>query len=239
MTTATTLIQNALETIGLLPENQPIPSWHGERGLVRLNDMLDAWATDGLYASTTADAVLTDIAGRATITIGPTGTLVWPTIPVRIEHAFIRSGTFDYPIEIIDAAAFAAINDKSQGSTYPSAAYYDGVGTITFYPVPSNGDIHLGIGSTIREFATLTTSYTLAAGARKAIALSLAEELAPGFGRELPPSVHMRAAGARRVLRRVNVRVPILRGGHCHGSVWNILNPPNADVYDGGNAGSP
>ncbi len=230
MTTARQLIESALSTIGVKESGQSISAADAQLGLTRLNDLLDAWAIETLYALSTVE--YSGTANAATVTIGPAGDIVTPYVPGRLENAFVRTGNLDYPIALVTYAEFASINLKTLVGPWPSVGYYDMLGTLFLYPVPSGSEIHVAVYSRLAEFATLNTSYDLQPGTRRALSLSLAEDLADDFGRMLSPTVVTRALRARRVLKRFNHVTPQLE---THQTTGFDLYPPgfSGDNYDG------
>jgi hypothetical protein len=238
MTTASEMVRSALRTVGALPDGQPMTGEDGEKGLEKLNDLLDLWATETLYAYTTTEYVYT-LSG-ATVTIGPTGNIQTDFVPVQVQDGFIRSGGIDYGFRVVSYQTYSDIAQKSLGGNYPSVAYYDGNGTLTFYPVPTTGELHLPILLRLSHFASLVTDYGLPAGYKSALQLSLAESLAPDYGRQLMPATIKAAAAARRTIKRANHKVPILgvpyRPEPANGNV--LVTPPDADIYGGGSSSS-
>lgn len=231
MTTARYLITSALKTIDVLADSQTIDSDTADLALSRLNDLLDAWAIETMYSFQITEYVGT--VGSSPCSVGPTGDIVTPFIPTRIENGFVRSGTLDHRFEMIEYATYADILLKNVGSPWPSAGYYDANGLLYLFPVPLQAEIHIGVLERLGEFATLDTDYTLRPGMRRALAYSLAEELAPDFDRELLPSVIKIAQGARRKLKRSNHRVPQLAPRSA--DKFNLYPPgfSNSDPFDG------
>jgi hypothetical protein len=230
MTTARELVESALSTIGVKQIGQSVDPEIAQLGLTRLNDMLDAWVAESLYSFSTAEYV-----GRATaasVTLGPTGTIVVPFVPLRLENVFVRVGNLDYPVALVNYEQFAALSLKSLVGPWPSVGYYDGSGTLALYPVPSSVELHAGVYERLSQFASLNTDYALRPGTRRALSLSLAEDLSNDMGRPLDPNVERLALRARRILKRNNHVTPQLGAAYTTGF---DLYPPgfSGDNYDG------
>jgi hypothetical protein len=231
MTTARTIVESALSIIGVKQAGQSLGPEEAQLGLERLNDMLDAWAIESLYAFSTNE--YSGFATASTITIGPTGTIVVPFVPLRLEHAFARFSNIDRQIDLVNYDEFASISLKSVLGPWPRVGYYDdGSGIFSLYPVPSHVEIHVGVYSRLSEFTSLNTDVVLRPGTRRCLQLSLAEDLADDFSRPLPPTLEQRALRARRVLKRSNHVTPQLEG---YESAGGSLYPPgfSGDNYDG------
>lgn len=214
MTTATEIIGQAL---GLLGVKDPVEAVNGTEAancLVRLNGLLDSWRTESLSAYSLA-RVSASVAA-ATATIGPAGTFVLASRPVRLElGCFFTAGGVDYPIDPIGADRFNAIPVKTNGGRGPSVVYIDEAwpaATLYFYPVPASAvTVTLLVQTQITAFADLTTSYSFPPGYARAMAFDLALEMAPEYQVAVTPLLMRRAEGAKRSVTRLNSRVPVLK----------------------------
>ena len=230
MTTAQSIITGALTTLGVKAEGQPLPAEYAQQGLTSLNELIDSWAIESLFAWSTTE--YTGTANGSTVTIGPTGDVVTPFQPPRIEGAFTRLSNIDYPINLVNYLEFADIRLKSVVGPFPTIGYYDAVGTLFLYPVASGQEIHVSVYQRLSEFATLLTNYSLEPGTRRALRLSLAEELAAEFSVPLNPVTAQLAMRARRMLKRSNHTVPQL--GSIADSGYDLYPPGfSGDNYDG------
>lgn len=236
MTTALTLITDSLSDIGVAGEGQPLSASDAQLGLSRLNDLLDAWAIEDLFAWATTE--YTGTAGDPT-TIGPSGDVVTPHVPTRLEGGFIRYGDVDYGFNLISYQEYAAIAMKSQTGPLPQVGYYDSSGTLLLYPVQNGAELHISVLERLSEFATLATNYTFRPGVRRALRLSLNEELAAAF--KTPPTTPTAiklAQTARRILKRSNHVVPQLetysRNIDSSGSLGAGSGGSNYTGVDGG-----
>src|SRR3954462_5084842 len=99
MATALALIDSALSMIGVKENGQATSAEDAELGLTRLNDLIDSWAIESMYAPSTTE--YTGTASGSTVTIGPAGTIVTPYVPQRLEGAFVRTANIDTPIDLV------------------------------------------------------------------------------------------------------------------------------------------
>lgn len=206
MTTALSIIERACDLFGYRDPGEDLSMQDRAAFLAALNDMVDGWNTQRLFIVAVGEVVQT-VSGLP-ITIGPGGTIN-VTRPTQMEDgAFIRQSGVDYPIKWITPDQYADIVMKSQAGVLAYVGNYEPavpLGSIFLWPYPATAvELHLKLQTQLTEFAGIDTDYDLAPGYRKALAYSLAEELAPGK-RELSPSVVRIAAAARRAIRRTNV----------------------------------
>ena len=83
--------------------------------------------------------------------------------------------------------------------------------TVTLWPVPSAAmSLYLWSNKLITSFPDLTTDVVLPPGYERAIAYSLSEEIAPEYEVPVSASVVMKAAQARKNIKRINTQVPLM-----------------------------
>lgn len=209
--TALDIIDRAYSLLGFKAAGEALSADDAAYGLSSLNSMIDSWNTQRLFI-VTVDEVVANVSGM-TATVGPGMTFNTPR-PVDMEDgAFTRLAGIDYSIEWIDRVTYERLSLKTVTSSFPQYAYYDQempTGTVYFYPVPSASvEIHLPMQVQLSSFPSLSTDLTLAPGYARALAYSLAEELAPGL-RPLDPQIARTAFIARRAIRRTNVDTPLM-----------------------------
>lgn len=212
MTTAIELINAAYTLLGYKDAREALDGQDAAYALSRLNDMIDSWNTQTLFIFAMNDVVAT--ASGLPINIGPGQAIDTPR-PVRLPSgSFARIQGIDYSISWIDKDQYNSILLKDTISTIPIFGHYEGgspVGTISLWPYQNTPtEYHILVETQLTEFATLSTNVDLTQGYRRAIQLSLAEELAPGL-REPSPSLVRNAMNARRAIRQANAVVPTLR----------------------------
>lgn len=228
MTTANELIGQALGLLGVRAAGNPVSGESAAMALERLNTLLDAWRVNSLFAHATQTITGTLPANTTTRTIGPAGQLVCAPRPMRIEQGSkFTAGGIDYPIRTVTQPEFELIGIKALASIGPEVVFYNPTmpaGQLSFYPQASASvTLSLVVLLQLTEFADLTTDYTLPPGYVRALAYSLAEECAPDFEREVPPSVARTARNSRRAIQIANNVVPQLMPGVQPGPLLRLL----------------
>lgn len=206
------VIERALRIIGVLGAGETASADDASDGLLALNQMLDYWSSDALMVFNILEVNFPLVAGTKTYTIGTGGTFNTPR-PVQIEYAFTRDSTgLDRSITLIDAETYASIILKSLPNTYPAALFYYEdfpLGQVNLYPSPMAGlTLYLGVWDAFSEYANLDASVAYPPGYEFAITYSLAELLAPEYGKPAPPDVARAAAMARGNIRSNNLPTP-------------------------------
>lgn len=214
---ASRLIDGALRLIGVLRAGETAASDDANDALVRLNELVDSWLTQGLTATGLTRTTQT-LTTAASYTIGPGGTFnqAWPE---KIPHAGLvyttGSVAFEWPLTPLTVEMYARVPIKAQTSPFPTGFYYthaysSGLGTVTLWPVP-DGTTTLSIAlytpTTISQFASLATTYALPPAYAKALRYNLAVDLWPEYPENpLPAHVAQQAAKLLADLKRVNYR---------------------------------
>lgn len=199
MTTLKSIVTGALKKAGMVGNGQTPPAYMLADALHEMNQMTELWATRGVNYP--VDTTLTLTPGLAAHTIGTGGSLN-TSRPVRVLDSYIRISGNDYPVEVISAAKYDAIGNKStQGR--PVVMRYDQTmprGTITFFPVPDVA--YSFVLNSINKIPEYTTSSDLAndtglpPGFDIALEYNLAIILAANNGRQLLPTVLALAGSA-------------------------------------------
>jgi hypothetical protein len=183
--TARDIITRSLQKIGALTKNEAPAADEANDGLNSLNALISSWSNDSLniYARTWETFSLT---GATSYTIG-TGGNFNTARPTNIVAAYLRSGTIDYPITIIDDSAYVSISYKNlQG--IPEFLNYDNaypLGRIRLYPLDNASySLFLLTEKSVTSFATLDTDMSLPDGWERALIYNLALELAPEYSQK-------------------------------------------------------
>lgn len=178
------VIQDAFIEARWLAPGEQIGADEAAFGLRKLNDLLDEWTARKLYVYNQSFAVYTLVAGQQIHTIGPTGDFVVPSRPVSIvSAAFIFSGTtqVDLPMTIRDDDWYAAQSVKQLQSAVSTDLYYSPDmpnGSLYFWPICNAAkQVRLGLYGLLTGFGATTDPFLLPPGYRKAIKLTLAQEL--------------------------------------------------------------
>lgn len=172
----------------------------------------------GITPGTRVSAFLTGAGGAGTYTVDTAQTVASTTItgtfqrPLRINSAFVRVATIDYPVSILSVEDYELIGLKSLNGPWPRALYYQPSfpnGNITFWPLPSTGEMHIYADTLLTRFASLSDQITLPQGYHLAIRYNLAELMMPEYGRasnDTADLVSRFAKEGRALIKRTNMR---------------------------------
>jgi hypothetical protein len=216
MTTALDLIADAAENLGIIDPLQALSSNEIAGGLRRLNEMLESWSNEALSVYALLQENFATVAATASYTIGSGAT--WSTTrPLRIESAFIRSNSIDYPLRILSREEYDTIVAKAT-SFMPEYLYFEPAvanAVIYLYGVPNAVyTVYLNSLKQLQSFAAVTTAVVLPPGYLRAIKANLAVELAPAYNRRPSDAVLALARESKANLKRLNSRTPKLRLDH-------------------------
>lgn len=209
MATPSSMILNALISIGEKAIGDTLTASEQTHYLSRLNSMLESWSLERLmcYQVVEESHALTSSVG--TYTIGSGG--VWDTTrPNKIVQAFIRdSDSNDTPVQVINAQAYNEIVAKTTTGSNPDLLYYDGafaagLATIYLYPEPSSGlTLYISSWKQLQTFAAISTTVVLPPGYQRAIESNFSVEIAGGF-LEVPASVTKIARESKSAIKSIN-----------------------------------
>jgi len=229
-TTALDLITGAAKLIGVTFKSEQLSADEAADGLVALNDMLDSWSNDNLltYAYFLENFTLT---GATSYTIG-TGGNFNTTRPINIATAVVRSGSIDYPLEIMTPEQYQTeIALKSITSPIPQYLTYSNdypLGIIKLYPVATAGTVlYLQSNKPLSNLSSLVTVFDLPPGWKRAVKYNLAIDLAPQYGPEAiqAASALVRSAqqslGAIKRATSINNAMPLLPSNARAGNIFS------------------
>ena len=134
--------------------------------------------------------------------------------PLKINSAFVRVATLDYPVYPLTVENYEQIGLKTLAGPWPRAVYYqpsNPVGNLTFWPVPSSGEMHLFAETVLGRFNSLADTVTLPQGYKMFLRWALAELLLPDYGKNDPVIIQMiarHAADSRAWIKRTNMATP-------------------------------
>lgn len=210
MTTALTLITDALIEIGAHDLGQSVPAEDAALGLRYLNRIMERWSNSPAMFPVLPEISI-PMTGAASYTIGPTGDVV-SARPLRVDRATFFSGGVEYGVNVLSRAEWDAISVKDVAGGPVSGIWFDAANTnarVYVYPKASEGTLKLDAPTLLGTFASTSSALDLPAGYESAIVLTLASDLAGAFQRPLTPDLRVRTAGAVRVLKRTNTE-PLL-----------------------------
>jgi len=233
MSTALQIITGSLQDLGQYQSGEPIPAEESADALSTLNDLVDALNVERHWLYTVARTTKALTASTASYTIGSGGNISIDRPTWITSFGLLDSTSTETSLgRPLSDDEYAAIPNKTQAGT-PTSAYYDhsstsGLGRITLWPVPDDSTHSLVIYApsvAVAQFADLSTTYTFPTGYRRALRKLLAVELAPAYGRTVPPDLASAAREAKASVKRANVRAIPMSGDPVFGSFgggWNI-----------------
>lgn len=230
MATPSSIILRSLAMLGEKRPGDTLTSAEQTDYLSVLNGMMESWSLESLMCYQELQESFALTAGDDSYTIGSGGDFN-TTRPINILSAFSRdSGNIDYPLDIINDAAYNNIRQKTlTGNTYPSFLYYNqafiaGLGTIRLYPQPIAGlTLYISSMRQLTQFATISETVVLPPGYQRAIESNLAIELAAGY---IPISKELAkiAQESKAAIRNVNAPSPHLQIELMGGGRTNIIS---------------
>lgn len=240
--TAQDLITASLQDLGVLQPSETASNEDATVGLRRLNRLIDGWKLQRLMIASITRTTWTITANDASYTVGSGGdvNVARPSIPNDLLVRFIDTSTdpdTELPLDTLTDQAYALIPQKAVTSLYPTAYYYNptygstGLGTLTFWPVPTSDDLQgvLYAPTPLDELATLATDFYAPPGYRRLYETSLSVELAQAFNKPVTPLMLMQAEDALSWVKSANSRMVDL-------SVDAALTRPNnprSNIYLG------
>lgn len=208
MTTASDLISLALRDTGAYGEGEALSAGDSADAFTTLQQLLALLQIDGLmvYAQVTSSFAAT---GALSYTVG-TGGNVAITRPDKIDNAYWRSGTLDYPITMLDSyEKYLDIVQKTLGSDPQYAFYLPSypLGTLYLYPQPSTGTVYITRLEALPALTSITDTITLPPAYMLPIRYSLGEIFLMMFDLPANQKLERMAANARRLIGRNNLRI--------------------------------
>jgi hypothetical protein len=212
---AQTIIQAAMQELGVLAQGVNASSANLAWGIEKLNDMIDLWNTNNIIVPYIDNIPYAIASSKTSYTIGPSGADFTGKRPIKIEGAnWINTSGDKYSLECINVDSY--FNEpKLTSGTIPSRLYYKPtypLGTIYLIPYPSGagGYLEIWANNQLSQFSDLTTTYSLPQGYRLPIKSNLAVSLAPSFQVEVSPMLAATANNSLLAIKSMNTRaVPV------------------------------
>ncbi len=233
MSTAYDEIVAALKIIGVLAETETPSAAMLADSLDALNVMLDSWSTEQLSIFSTQDQLITWPANQATITLGPSGSIVG-TRPIKLDDAtyFLFNG-ISYPIQIINKEQYTSIPNKSITTQIPIVLYPNMAMPnceLTFYPIPSqNLQVHIVSIKALSNIPDASASLVFPPGYLRAFRFNLACEIANQFGIEPSQQTQRIAMKSKSNIKRINNPMDVMT------IPTSLLKPIGSfNIYSGG-----
>lgn len=184
MTTAQTLITDALEDLGHLDPGESLDAADGASALRRLNRLIANWAANSLLIPCHTRINWTLEASTSSYTFGSGGTGS-TTRPRKFVSAFVRdSGDTDHPVEIIGEGRYNSISSKTTTGR-PRSLWYKPSYTLGYaylYPTPDSAEtLYADVEADLHSTLSLDTTVSMDALYERLIVSHLAIEIAPAF----------------------------------------------------------
>jgi len=213
MTTALQMITRSMRLAGAIGKGESLDADEAADGLYALNSFMDALSIERLMVYQVLDEAFNLVAGTASYTIGSSGAFNTTRPSKLVDTCFLRLNNIDYPLEIIDEAAYAAIPDKTIQSL-PDQIFYEPsypLATIYFNRKPDQAySFHCKSWKQLQSFSALTTDLALPPGYQRMIEYGFAEDYGNEFLDGVPPNVSRIAAKLKSKLKTINLPTTIM-----------------------------
>jgi len=219
------IIQDAYFDAGLIGVGQTVNGEQIVMGMRKLTDLINLWQTQGLKLWLNVDTSITLVAGTATYTLGPGGT-VDMTKPLRVVEAYYADANgVRRPLTPLAWADYVRLSTVSQSGSVNSY-FVNKQATqlsVLFWPAPdttaATGTGHLVLQTQVTNFINLTETMNFPLEWRIALRWGLADELATGQPQTIMDRCQQRALAYRTMLEDWDVedaptRFAVSQQGH-------------------------
>lgn len=239
MATVRAIVTDAFTEIGVLGYGQPLAPSLAALGLLRFQNLLDAWQADRLTLAVQARTPFELSSGTSEVTLGPAGAdvTISPT-PMWLDTVtYINPGSspdVEVPIGIMSPDTYAVLSIKELQSGLPLQCFYQrsnttGLGTLFVWPqVTQDVDMVLYSPQGVGVPATINSAVVGPPGYARGFMLDLAVDLCAPTGTTVPDGLIDKRDRALVVMKRPNVQPglmsvdPALTLGS--GAGYNILS---------------
>jgi hypothetical protein len=136
--------------------------------------------------------------------------------PLRINSGFVRinssiASSIDYPVSVMSSEEYEMIGLKTMNGPWPRALYYqpsEPNGVITYWPLPSQGEMHLYCDTVLSRFNALNETIVMPQGYTLAMRFNLAMLLCPEYQKKASPEVMQAASSGIAYIKRTNMQPP-------------------------------
>lgn len=220
MAKGTTIIQGALDLIGVLQAGQTIDGNDLADGYRRMQNMMGQLGIQSLTAPSVGREVFDLVAGKGSTTnpytIGPTGDLV-TSRPNGLVNAGLLLGqstppySTELPRTLYTDDAYESIQIKDLSNSLFTGVYFSATSpnaTIGLWPVPDNALNKLVIYrlDQLGPFQSLTAEYVLPVGWDEMLEAQLAIRLAIPYKRQVTPELREMAVMSLANVKRANYK---------------------------------
>ena len=219
------IIQDAYFDAGLIGVGQLVNGEQIVMGMRKLTDLINLWQTQGLKLWLNVDTSITLVAGTATYTLGPSGT-VDMTKPLRVVEAYYADANGIRrpltPLAWADYVRLSTVNQSGSVNSYFVNKQATQL-SVLFWPAPdataATGVGHLVLQTQVTNFISLTETMNFPLEWRIALRWGLADELATGQPQAIMDRCQQRAAAYRAMLEDWDVedaptRFTVSQQGH-------------------------
>jgi hypothetical protein len=213
MTTVQEIIDGAMRLAGVVADGETITAKEAQDALMAMNQMIEAWALEGILLYDLDKQVLTWPADTEQITVGPTGTVVGYR-PLEVSRAsFFRDtvSNIRYSTRIVGEKEFYSVAYPNVSSTYPEMLYvnytYPNAEINIFPKLTTAKEFNLFSRRELTQPANLTTVLSFPPGYSQAFRFNLATVLAPEFGVPVSNDILRIAVDTKEKIRRLNQSV--------------------------------
>lgn len=213
------LIASSLRLIGVLASGETPSGPESADALVIAQQMIDAWQAERMMIFTITISEFPLVPGQQTYTLGAGGNFNIPR-PARIERMSIvnlnnPAQPLELPLEMLTEQQWQEIIPvKLIQSTLPQRVYDDGafpLRNLNYWCIPTVPvNTRIYGWTAINTFPDLVTDVTFPPAYLKAIRYNLAVDLAPEFGREVPPAVAAQAIQTKAIIKSLNSPQPLM-----------------------------
>lgn len=203
--TPAAIIEDAMVDSGLLQEGDSPNSEQLAKYSRKLRDIIKVEQTQGLKLWLNVDTTVVLVAGTATYTFGPTGTVVM-TKPMRVIDAYYADSTLNRrPIFSLSRTEYDRLSQITQ--TGQVTQYFvdkqQTLLSVSFWLVPdataATGRVHLVLQSQVTSFTNLTETMNFPDEWRMFLHWALADEICTGQ----PVTIMERCAQKAEMYRRI------------------------------------
>lgn len=215
------VVYRALRQLHVIRADETPETADTNTGLSVLQDMMAAWATDGIMIPMATLEHFAFVPNQATYTIGESGTpTLTTTRPENILQVYLLDDAgYTHPIQIISENEYAAILDKNLTNEFPTSVWVQYTSpnlTMKFHEIPDTAyDCYILSNKPFIEPSSLSqdvfTTIQIPRSYHRALADNLAVDLASEYGvQELSPVLMSAAIKGKAALvsasaaRRVN-----------------------------------
>lgn len=207
------LLAGSLRLIGVLDAGDAMEAAVARDALQALNELIETLNLEHL--TNPRGRVRVDVTctpGQGLRTIG-TGGDFNVARPVVIDLATVTFGGYEHPVEVVDADRWAAIPDKTR-TGIPDTLYYDPaapLGRVNLYPVPDQAyALALWVWDSLPTYTSINEMLVLPPGYARMYRYNLALDLAPEWGKDIPPAVIQNALDSKAAIKRANQATPVM-----------------------------